>query len=48
MLQVPEDSTGFSNVSAVLVDHESVGPLEGQGSGAKIIYKEFQDEAISS
>ncbi|KAK4745124.1 hypothetical protein SAY87_011436 [Trapa incisa] len=48
MFEVPEDGTGFSSVSAVLVDEESVGPLDGQGCGAKIIYKEFQEEAISS
>lgn len=48
MLQVPEDSKGFSSVSTVLVDEESVGPVEGQGCGAKIIYRELQNEAISS
>ncbi|PKI74933.1 hypothetical protein CRG98_004705 [Punica granatum] len=48
MFEVPEDSKGFSGVSAVLVDEESVGSLERPGCGAKIIYRELQNEAISS
>ncbi|KAK4751887.1 hypothetical protein SAY87_020685 [Trapa incisa] len=46
IFEVPEDCTGFSSVSAVLVDEEYVGPLDGQGCGSIIIYNRECDRGV--
>lgn len=46
--QVPEDRHSVSNVSAVLVDEESVGPVNGPVSGAKVLHRDPGVEAVLS
>ncbi|KAI4329490.1 hypothetical protein MLD38_027876 [Melastoma candidum] len=46
MFEVPGDRQSSSTVSVVLVDEESVGPINGPVSGAKILHKDSRVEAL--